>query len=96
MAKKNQIQVPSRYISDMLNIIYVIATNEQANPALISEALGLEKTSVWRHLGRIRKNLFLDIEYVREKGSRGKAGYYQINSWGILDKKSFLDKFTSD
>lgn len=77
----------SKSLARKLSLIRALCTLERPAFTDLTDATGLPKSSLQRHLDELRKDYRMTITYRRSKDH--PKGYYLIEDWGLFDKQVF-------
>lgn len=83
-------------------IIAAVATLHKPTLRDLEQATGIPGVSLRRLIISIRNELSVDLLFVPDntvapvENPTGKQGYYTIQDWGVLNKRTFLEKHKPD
>ncbi|MBS9424192.1 helix-turn-helix domain-containing protein [Photorhabdus caribbeanensis] len=75
----------------------VNALSKMEKPSLLGlhKATKIPESTIKRQLSTLRYEFGMSILFVREStGERGATGYYMLTDWGIIDRSSFLNRYS--
>lgn len=78
---------PANEVCRQLALIGELAQKDCSMAQLV-EATALPEITIKRHITALRRDLAMDIPYIRTggKGAQGAVGRYQLRDWGILSE----------
>ena len=72
------------------DLIFALATIPEPDIQLLHRATDIPISTIKRQLSILRSSFAMNIVFVREPGTQGGHGCYQISDWGVIDKDRFM------